>query len=138
MGLVLFVIALQIPYIQTKVSGYLTNHITEKTGFDTSIDKVKIRWWDAISLTDVVIYDQQDSLMINLEEVYIDFSIKGLLDRENPSLDQIKMISGNIRIIGHEKGDDLNITTFFNEINGLLPKSKSPKEQVKFSIGNIF
>lgn len=138
LGLVLFVLALQIPFIQTKVTGYLTEYISEKTGFSTSIDKVQIRWWDAVSLKDVLIYDQQDSLMINLEEVYIDFSVKGLLDGENPSLDQIKMINGNIRIIGHENGGNLNITTFFNEINGLIPKAKSPNKQFKFSIGNIF
>ncbi|AFL86126.1 hypothetical protein Belba_3634 [Belliella baltica DSM 15883] len=138
LGLVFFVIALQIPFIQTKVSGFLTAYITDKTGFDTSIDKVKIRWWDAVSLTDVVIYDQQDSLMINLEEVYIDFSVKGLLDAENPSLDQIKMINGNVRIIGHKSGENLNITTFFNEVNRLIPKAKTPNKQFKFSIGNIF
>lgn len=138
MGLVFFVIALQIPFIQTNVSGYLTAYISDKTGFNTSIHQVQIRWWDAVSLKDVLIYDQQDSLMINLEEVYIDFSIQGLLEGENPSLDQIKMINGNIRIIGHENGGNLNFITFLNEISELIPKTKSPNKQRKFSIGNIF
>ncbi|WP_439648023.1 translocation/assembly module TamB domain-containing protein [Belliella calami] len=140
LGLLLFVLALQIPSVQTRVTRILTNYITENTGFETSINKVKIRWWDAVSLEDVIIYDQQDSLMINLEEVYIDFSVKGLLDRENPSLDQIKLINGNVRIIGHDGADDLNISEFFNQVNGLIPKSGSEKTKanVKFSIANIF
>ncbi|MCH7415036.1 translocation/assembly module TamB domain-containing protein [Belliella sp. R4-6] len=140
LGLLLFVLALQIPSVQTRVTRLLTNYITENTGFDTSIEQVKIRWWDAVSLKDVTIYDQQDSLMINLEEVYIDFSVKGLLDRENPSLDQIKLINGNVRIIGHEGAENLNISEFFNQVNGLIPKSGSEttKANVKFSIGNIF
>ncbi|MFD2034704.1 translocation/assembly module TamB domain-containing protein [Belliella marina] len=138
LGLLLFVLALQVPAIQTRVTRILTSYITENTGFNTSIDKVKIRWWDAVSLKDVTIYDQYDSLMVNLEEVYIDFSLKGLMDRENPSLDQIKLFNGNVRIIGHEGAEDLNITEFFNQINGMLPQAKADKKDVKFSIGNIF
>ncbi len=129
---------LQIPVVQTRVSGFLTTYITNQTGFNTSISKVKIRWWDAISLEDVIIYDTQDSLMINLEEVFIDFSLKGLLDRNNPSLDQIKLINGNIRLISHEKEDAINISIFFDRINDLIPRSDKTKEKTKFNIGNIF
>lgn len=138
LGLLLFVIALQVPFVQTKLTRQLTKHITEKTGFDTSISKVQIRWWDAVSLKEVLIYDQQDSLMIKVQEIYIDFSIKGLLDGDNPGLDQVKIINGNVRIIDHQNADNINITTFFDELNGLFPKSNSTKESVKFSIGNVF
>ncbi len=137
--ILLIAASLQIPYIQTQVTNRLTNYISKNTGFDTSISKVRIRWWDAISLTDVVIYDHHDSLMIDLEEVYIDFSIAGLFDSENASLDQIKMETGNVRLLFHKEESYLNIAEFFSRINNLLPASKDPdKKSGKFSISNIY
>ncbi len=131
--------SLQIPYVQTKVSNALTGYVSKNTGFDTSISKVRIRWWDAISLNDVVIYDHRDSLMIDLEEVYIDFSIAGLFDRENASLDQIKMENGNVRLLFHSDESYLNIAEFFSRVNDLLPAKKDPvKKSGKFSIANIY
>ncbi|WP_076502357.1 translocation/assembly module TamB domain-containing protein [Belliella pelovolcani] len=138
LGVILLAGALQIPAVQTKFTGFLTNYITKQTGFDTSISRVNIRWWDAVSLDDVLIYDTQDSLMINLQEVFIDFSIKGLLDRENPSLDQIKLINGNVRLLSHPNEEALNISIFFDRINNLLPSSDKPSIKPKFSISNIF
>jgi hypothetical protein len=139
LGILLIAASLQIPYVQTKVSKVLTNFISKNTGFETSISKVRIRWWDAISLSDVVIYDHHDSLMVNLEEVYIDFSIAGLFDRENPSLDQIKMETGNVRLLFHTEESYLNIAEFFSRINDLLPAKKDPdKKSGKFSISNIY
>ncbi|MCH7411234.1 translocation/assembly module TamB [Belliella sp. DSM 111904] len=138
LSIVLIAGALQIPAVQTKAIRYLTNFITKNTGFDTSISRVNIRWWDAVSLDDVVVYDHEDSLMINLKEVYIDFSVKGLLDRDNPSLDQIKLINGNVRLLSHKEGEGMNISVFFNRVNSLFPRSDKPTSQPKFSIGNIF
>jgi len=139
LGILLIAASLQIPYVQTKVSKALTNYISKNTGFETSISKVRIRWWDAVSLNDVIIYDHYDSLMIDLEEVYIDFSIAGLFDRENPSLDQIKMESGNVRLLFHAGENYLNIAEFFSRINELLPAKKdSDKKSGKFSISNIY
>jgi len=138
-GIFLLAAALQIPYIQTQVSKGITGYISKNTGFQTSISKVKIRWWDAISLSDVVIYDQYDSLMVDLEEVYIDFSIGGLFDRENTSLDQIKMENGQVHLLFHENEDYLNISEFFSRINQLLPAKKDPSTKSgKFKITNIY
>lgn len=139
LGIVLIATLLQIPGVQTYFTKGLTNYISKNTGFDTSISKVRIRWWDAISLNDLVIYDTNDSLMVDLEEVYIDFSLTGILDKTNPALDQIKMEKGNVRLIFHEDQANLNIAEFFIRINDLIPGTKDPdKPRVKFSINNIY
>jgi hypothetical protein len=139
LGLFLIAGALQVPAIQTRAIGWLTNYVTNQTGFNTSISQVRIRWWDAISLSDVLIMDHQDSLMVDLEEVYIDFSIQGLLDRQNPSLDQIKMQKGNVRLISHDDEYLMNIAEFFLRLNNILPGKKDPtKPPSKFVIDNIF
>ncbi|RZS96272.1 translocation/assembly module TamB domain-containing protein [Cecembia calidifontis] len=138
-GVLLIAISLQIPAVQTKIIGWLTTYITDNTGFNTSISKVRIRWWDAVSLKDVIIYDHQDSLMVDLEEVYIDFSLQGLLDRSNPALDQIKMEKGYVRLISHDDDYQMNIAEFFSRFNEILPGKKDPTQPSgKFNINNIF
>lgn len=133
-------ILLQIPSVQTFISTKLTDYLTKNTGFETSIERVKIRWWDAVSLEDVRILDHHDSLMIDLSEVYIDFSIKGLLDRKNPSVDQIRMQEGNVRLLFHPGETYLNIAEFIERINNLFPgEPREPgQEPSKFSIDNIY
>lgn len=139
LALLLVVIALQIPAVQTRVTKSFTNYISKNTGFDTSISKVRIRWWDAVSLQDVVIYDHHDSLMVDLESVYIDFSISGLLDGSNPGLDQIKLEKGNVRLLFHPQEDFINIAEFLYQINLLFPSAPQDpdKKPSKFGIKNI-
>ncbi|MDO9552933.1 MAG: translocation/assembly module TamB, partial [Rhodonellum sp.] len=139
-GVVLIAGLLQIPSIQTKVSKLLTDYISDNTGFRTSISKVQIRWWDAVSLKDVTIYDQKDSLMANLEEVFIDFSIAGIFDKNNPSIDQIKLERGSIRLLTHPEESRINISEFLVRINSLFVSGERDpnRKSVKFSIGNIY
>ncbi|MCC5938039.1 MAG: translocation/assembly module TamB domain-containing protein [Lunatimonas sp.] len=140
--LVLFLLAvglLQIPFIQTTVAGYFTSLISERTGYRTHIDAVNIRWWDAISLKNVTVYDLQDSLMADLEEVYIDFSIRGLLDAENPGLDEVSLKQGNVHLITHLGDDQLNINVFLERLGQIFKTStsKTDKKAIKFVIDAI-
>jgi hypothetical protein len=135
----LLAISVQIPFVQTRITRALTNYITENTKFETSISKVRIRWWDAISLNDVVIRDHHDSLMVDLKEVYIDFSVRGLLDRQNPSIDQVKLEEGNVRLLFHTDESYINLAEFIARINNLFPSApRDPsKKPGKFTIENI-
>lgn len=118
---------LQIPVLQTYLAGFFTNHISKETGYETEIGRVNIRWWDAISLQEVTIMDLQDSLMMDLEEVYIDFSIKGLMDTEQPGFDEINLKNGNVRILTHADGQGLNISLFLSRLRSIfLPKKEKP------------
>ena len=77
--------------------------------------------------------------MIDLDEVYIDFSLQGIFDRSNPSLDQIKMQGGNVRLISHDDEFQMNISEFFRRLNDLLPGKKDPNKPAgKFRVDNIF
>ena len=139
LAFLLVVIAVQIPAIQTKITKSFTAYLSKNTGFETSISKVRIRWWDAISLQDVVIYDHHDSLMVDLGDVYIDFSISGLLNSSNPSLDQIKLEKGTVRLLFHPEENFLNIAEYLYQINLLFPRGpRDPdKKSPRFDIKNI-
>jgi hypothetical protein len=138
-GLVLVAVLLQIPYIQTRISNFLTSYISDNTGFRTNISNVSIRWWDAVSLKDVVIYDQKDSLMVNLEEVFIDFSVSGILNKNNPSIDQINLQKGNVRLLSHPGEKYINISEFFLRVNQLfITGEKDPnRKPIRVDISNI-
>lgn len=135
----LLALSVQIPFVQTRITKALTTYITENTKFQTSISKVRIRWWDAISLTDVLIKDHHDSLMVDLQEVYIDFSIRSLLDSQNPSIDQIKLEEGNVRLLFHEDESYINLSEFIFRINNLFPSApRDPnRKPSRFTIENI-
>jgi hypothetical protein len=137
--LLIIVALFQIPKVQNRLTTWLTEYITDNTGFKTSISDVNIRWWDAVSLKNVVIYDQNDSLMANLEDVYIDFSIRGLLDSENPGLDEIRLKNGTVRILTDSLTEEMNVVLFVSRINALLSPTErtSEKVPVKFSIAEI-
>jgi len=137
--LLIIVALFQIPKVQNRLTTFLTEYITDNTGFNTSISNVNIRWWDAVSLKNVVIYDQNDSLMANLEDVYIDFSIRGLLDSENPGLDEIRLKNGTVRILTDSVTEEMNIVLFVSRINALLSPTERTTEKlpVKFSIAEI-
>jgi hypothetical protein len=139
LGVMIIALALQIPIIQNKIIDQFTQYITKETGYETKISNVRLKWWDAISLKDVLIHDTQDSLMINLNEVYVDFSLKGLFDTENPALDQIQLKKGYVRILRHSGEEYDNLSQFIFALTEVFsPKKVDPKKpSIRFSIHNI-
>ncbi len=77
--------------------------------------------------------------MVDLEEVYIDFSIRGLLDANNPGFDEINLREGNVRLLTHDTIVGLNITDFIDKIGLLVKRSETEKDKkpVRFRIENI-
>ena len=73
------VVVIQIPYVQTKIVHKTSKYISDKTGFKSKISYVNIRWFDTILLEGVEITDTQDSLMIGVEEIAVDFNLNALL-----------------------------------------------------------
>ncbi|GAB3647408.1 translocation/assembly module TamB domain-containing protein [Echinicola sediminis] len=137
--LLLVAVALQVPSVQTEATQFLAKQLSENTNFQTKIQSVHIRWWDAVSLKGLTVRDPQDSLMADLEVVDIDFSLSGLLDKTNPGLDEIKLKGGQLRFLTHIGESTPNISQFINKINELTRKKKSSekKSSSQFSIGTI-
>ncbi|WP_154852241.1 translocation/assembly module TamB domain-containing protein [Cyclobacterium xiamenense] len=137
--LLFLTLLLQIPGIQTYLVGIVTNRVSANTGYQTDIGRVNIRWWDAVSLRNVRIYDLQDSLMADLDEVYIDFSVRGLLDSEEPGLDEVNLRNGNVRLLTHPGGEGLNISVFLERLRAAFfskPREKTNQTST-FHISSI-
>ncbi len=130
--LIFFVIlagSLHIPFVQTLASQFLAGQLSERTGFHTEIERVHIRWWDALSIQGLTINDTRDSLMANLEDVYIDFSPSTILDANEPGIDEIKLQGGQLRFLTHPGNRTPNISKFINEINNIFRKKKKDDEE---------
>lgn len=137
--LIFLTILLQIPSIQTYLAGFITNRISTGTGYLTDIGRVNIRWWDAVSLRDVRVYDLRDSLMADLDEVYIDFSVRGLLDKDRPGLDEVNLRNGNVRLLTHPGGEGLNISVFLERLREtfFVSPNKQKTPTATFGIASI-
>lgn len=137
--LLFLTIVLQIPTIQTYLAGFITNRISTGTGYLTDIGRVNIRWWDAVSLRNVRVYDLQDSLMADLDEVYIDFSVRGLLNKDRPGLDEVNLRNGNVRLLTHQGGKGLNISVFLERLREtfFVQPKKQKTSTTTFGIASI-
>ena len=129
---------LQFPAVQTKVVQKLTTYLSDKTGFPVEVEKVNLRWFDALTLEGLKVYDQQDSLMISVEETFVDFRLLDLIDSRQPSLDEVVLNHPQVQLIKNTPDSGLNINEFIRNVRQLLPeKKKGPKKYVPFIIRNI-
>ncbi|MGB5976861.1 MAG: hypothetical protein WBG62_05575, partial [Cyclobacteriaceae bacterium] len=87
----LSVAALQSPYVQTRIVQQLSQNLTEKLGFPVSIKYVDIRWFDTIILEDVVVRDQQDSVMIGVDRLRINFDFQEMFMDELHRIDEVRL-----------------------------------------------
>lgn len=129
---------LQIPSVQTAAVQKLTTYLSDKTGFPTEINRVHLRWFDALSLKGVKVYDQQDSLMIGIEEVFIDFRITQILNKKQPTLDEISLDRPQVQMLKNTVSGGLNVNEYIRNLRQLLPKRKEgPKTYTPFRIHDV-
>ncbi len=131
-------IALQFPAVQTRAVQKLTTWLSEKTGYPVAINGVSISWLDELQLEGVRVYDAQDSLMIGIDEVMVDFDLISLLRDPTPRVDAVQLDKPYVQLIKNTPDSGLNINGFIRNIQALLPakKNKSSKN-VPFTIGDV-
>lgn len=131
--LALLVSALQIPYIQTKVAGKLTEIVSEKINFPVHIGYVNIHWFDSILLEDVTIQDDQGNDMIQIETLFVDFQLYALLNPDNIRIDEVVLTKAKVDLIKNSE-DGLNMSLFINNLREWLASDKPAQKKPIFSI----
>jgi hypothetical protein len=110
LGILLLLIGLlQLSVVQTYLGKQATDYLTELTGFETSIEQVSIRWLDEAVLKKVVIKDRFKNKMIEVDELVVDYSITGLFDKKDITIDQVGLSDARVHLINNGKGAILNI-----------------------------
>lgn len=137
--LALLVATVQIPYIQTKIVHKLARTITEKTGFQTSIKKVNIKWFDTIVLDSILVVDDDHTPMIRVDEIAIDFDIRTLIDGRNIYLSEAHIQGGEVNLTKSPVDSTLNMTRFIDNVRSIFKKRGAPKskEPPVFTISDV-
>ncbi|UII20395.1 translocation/assembly module TamB domain-containing protein [Fulvivirga ligni] len=124
--------AIQFPYIQTKLVSYISKHYSELTGYDISIERIAIDWFDEIQIDGLHVIDLDDNQLIGADEIHIDFDIKALINKEEHNIDNITLQNADVyltKIIVNDTLETLNI-------NELIRRLRKQAEQQ--SAGRVF
>ncbi|MGM0582314.1 MAG: translocation/assembly module TamB domain-containing protein [Bacteroidota bacterium] len=126
------VLAMQSSVVQTKVAQYGSEYLSEKLGFDISIEKINIEWFDQITLTGLHVKNKDKSPFIDLNSIWIDYDIKQLISDESILFDNLRLEKGRVMLI-REKGDSyFNIDYLVEAIRNLsAPKNDSSIRKAK-------
>lgn len=130
--------ALQIPYIQTRVVHKLSELLSEKTGFPTTITYVTIDWLDQVTLSGIQVNDLEENRMAYIHQASINYQVSSLSQESIIHFDELTLDSANLFLTKNSTGDsisDLNLNILIRRIKALTKqKGKPPK---KIEIGHI-
>ena len=129
--------ALQFSSVQTFAVKKATDYITEKLHNPTSIGRVNIKWFDALSLENVLIKDLQGRPMIQVARLDLDHDfwgiITGKVSLDKPlHLDNVTLYKPNVWFVYNPNGS-LNLDDFIANI-GVLATSSTPSITVILSM----
>ena len=113
----------------------LAEQLSAKIGFQIDIHHVHIRWFDTVVLEDIIIRDQNDSVMIQSEELMVKFKIRSLLNNLSRNVDRIILSNGEVNLIRDKETRKINLTRFIREIKKLTARKN--KTTPPFNVDDI-
>ncbi|MBW8050108.1 MAG: hypothetical protein FVQ77_07175 [Cytophagales bacterium] len=129
------IIALQIPYIQTKLVQKVTNILSEAINFPVKVEAVAISWFDTIILQGVSVEDDRQHEMIKVEDLKVDFQLTSIIDSNTINIDAITLKKANISLVKYAPDGALNMTNFIQALKNLSKKEN--KQKTKFTVDKI-
>lgn len=138
-------LSVQFPLIQTSLVGYVTQKLSHELQHPTSVGRVNIKWFNAISLENVKILDRQGRPMIQVERLDVNHDFWALAmgkDKKTfgTSLDEATLYRPSVWLVKNPKTGDLNLDEFIARIEELTanPNSTGKKDQnVPFFIKQV-
>lgn len=105
--LVIVIILLQIPAIQTKITQKVASNFAEQWGTVVSIGKVNIRFFETASLEDIYIEDQVGDTLLWAGHLKADIGAFALLD-SRLELDEIALENAYVNLYRHKDSTKFN------------------------------
>ncbi|MDI9356779.1 MAG: translocation/assembly module TamB domain-containing protein [Chitinophagaceae bacterium] len=107
---------LQIPFVQKKIIEYANERILENTSYSSSIGHVDIDWFDKIHCLDIHIKDTQDSSLIYVKDMFLNFDIIDIIKNKKVVLDNVTLGGAEVRLLLENEYSDVNIYHFVEQI----------------------
>lgn len=117
----LLLLGLQFPAVQTWLGGYATRYLTHMTGFEMHIDRLAIRWLDNAVLRGVLVKDHAGAVMIAASELGVDYDLMALINGKDIVLNRARLDSVALYLIADGKNGELNINELINAFSSGTP-----------------
>ena len=120
--LFLALMALQVPYVQTKIVHSVADYLTKKTGFPTTVNEISIYWFDRMHAKGLKINDPDGFPMIHASDALLDFELSALWQSNEKVVDYVEIDSAKVyaRVtFFKDSSKNLNLTEYFNRLQQL-------------------
>ncbi len=123
---VLVVVAMQLPAVQTWVTQRAAGYLTDELGHPVEVDRVAIRWLDEAALKGVRVHEPDGTLLFGIGSLRVDFDLFKLL---GPVIviDQVTLVAPYGRITTDTTTGTSNFDYFLVRLNELIGPS-SPED----------
>lgn len=102
------------------------------------LENISISWFDEVRIQGLEIYDNYDSLMVGIPEMYVDVSIINLpFQDDGYYFDAIRVSNPAVRLIKHNDSSYINITEFIQSLRALSGAKKKQKKAFSLTIGKV-
>ena len=131
-------IAIQIPYVQTRVVNKLSNFLSEKTGFPTTIGHVSIDWLDQITLSGIEVIDLEGNNMAYVHQAKINYQLGSITQDNVIHFDEMYLDSASLFLAKNNVSDsvnDLNLNILIRRIKQMVSKPNSQSKLIE--LGNV-
>lgn len=131
-------IAVQVPYVQTKIVHKMSSFLSKKTGFPTTIAHVSIDWLDQITLNGVQVADLNGNNMAYIDQAKINYQLTSLIEENVIHFDEMYLDSTNLFLTKNHINDsinELNLNILIRRIKQLVAKPKGNPKTIE--IGNV-
>jgi hypothetical protein len=133
LSLTICISLLQTNFFQNWATQKLLGYLGEQTSLKISIGKVNIRWFDSIDLYDLDLIDYRGNSMISAKEVYIDFDLFNLVNKNQIIFDQLELVGGAMHVTQYRDSLSFNLVEFVYGLqnpDGSTPDTTSKSTQL--------
>ncbi|SFU18171.1 Family of unknown function [Algoriphagus locisalis] len=137
MFFIVVALSLQVTWVQNKVVNAVTGILNNNSDFHTEIGKIRLTWWDALELDDVIIRDHRDSLMIGAKKINADFELLSLIPPGITTINAVRMENAKLHMLTHEGDSAMNINLWVEELSEMFSTGSASSGPTQFKINTV-
>ncbi|AEI49649.1 translocation/assembly module TamB domain-containing protein [Runella slithyformis] len=125
------VLGIQFPAIQTEVVDRVAKWLSKELQHPTSVGRVNVQWFDAVSLESVTILDRNGRPMIDVARIDINHDFWSLIFSKGKktfgtTLDEATLYKPSVWLVKNPKTGELNLDAFIARIEELTANPNAP------------
>ncbi len=116
---------LQLRPVQTFLAQEVLEVVSEQTGHEISIERVKISWLDQAYLNEILIKDWKGDTLAYSSSVKVSYGIRNLVKGNYLNIDEINAQDLDLNLIKHDSVSKLNLSIFLQALKKDTAKKSS-------------